>query len=69
MRKLFLSTLILSVSAGCLFLFGCSKEDENKTTVVSQVEEKNYIEVEGTVKIDRSSELDNLYEIARIGNP
>ena len=50
MRKLFLSTLILSVSAGCLFLFGCSKEDENKTTVVSQVEEKNYSEVEGTVK-------------------
>ncbi len=50
MRKLVLCTLIFSICAGSILLYGCSNEEDNNTAIVNQVEEKNYVEVEGTVK-------------------
>ena len=49
MKRLVICAIILSISAGCVFLSGCSNKEENTSDVVSQVNEKNYVEADGTI--------------------
>lgn len=49
MKRLVVCSIILSISVGCIFLAGCSNDEESSSAVVSQVSEKNYVEAEGTI--------------------